>query len=227
MLTLIPTPIDEIHPLEGVALDLLVKASEDPNSIFCVEEAKIARRRWIRWGLNRDLIDQFVLYNEHTQNDLINDLMGKMKSAKRVYLMSDCGLPAFCDPGQKLVKACHENGIKVTSTPFYNSTILAVALSGFNHNKFIFEGFLAQDKDQRSKELKRVSNNIYTTVIMDTPYRLNKLVDELTELIPNRKVFIAMDLNKKEEELIYSDLKSLKLEKQKREFILVLGNKNE
>ena len=227
MLTLIPTPIDEINTLEQTALELLKKASIDENNIFCVEEAKIARRRWISWGLDRTLIDQFVLFNEHTQSDLVNDLIGKMRQGKSVYLMSDCGLPAFCDPGQALVKACHESGLKVTSTPFYNSTILAVALSGFNHDKFFFEGFLPQDKDKRSQELKRVSKNSYTTILMDTPYRLNKLIEELKELIPNRKVFIGLDLNKKEEELIYSELKHLNLEKQKREFILVIGNKNE
>lgn len=227
MLTLIPTPIDEVHELEHTALNLLKNAIKDPNSIICVEEAKIARRRWIRWGFDRDYIDKFVLFNEHTRSDLISDLVSKMNTGKKVYMMSDCGLPAFCDPGQRLVKACHENNIKVTSTPFYNSTILAIALSGFNHEKFIFEGFISQDKEQRSKELKRLSNNSYTTVIMDTPYRLNKLVDELKALIPNRKVFIGLDLNKEEEELIYSPLKKLKLEKQKREFVLVLGNKDE
>lgn len=227
MLTLIPTPIDEIHSLEHTALEVLKNACDDNNAIFCVEEAKIARRRWIRWGLDREHIENFVLFNEHTRNELINDLVSKMKSAKKVFLMSDCGLPAFCDPGQRLVKACHENNIRVTSTPFYNSTILAVALSGFNHDKFIFEGFISQDKEQRSKELKRLTNNNYTTVIMDTPYRLNKLVDELKALIPNRKVFIGLDLNKEEEELIYAPLKNLKLEKQKREFVIVLGSKDE
>lgn len=223
MLTLIPTPIDEIHELETSALNLLKKAQTNPNSIFCVEEAKIARRRWIRWGLDREQIEGFVLFNEHTQNELISDLIKKLKSGKNIYLMSDCGLPAFCDPGQKLVKACHSEGIKVSSTPFYNSTILALALSGMEHDKFIFEGFLPTDKSERNKEIKRIAKQEQTTIIMDTPYRLNQLVDSLKEVCPKREVFIAMDLNKKEETLVFSKLSELNLEKQKREFILILG----
>ena len=47
--------------------------------------------------------------------------------------MSDGGLPAFCDPGKELVAACHRNNVKVTSSPFQNSIVLALALSGFDH----------------------------------------------------------------------------------------------
>tara|TARA_B100001971_G_C18268036_1_gene596502 strand:+ start:72206 stop:72877 length:672 start_codon:yes stop_codon:yes gene_type:complete len=223
MLTLIPTPIDEIHELEQTALNLLKKVQDDPNAIICVEEAKIARRRWIRWGLKREKIDEFVLYNEHTRDELVSELIAKMQSGKNIYLMSDCGLPAFCDPGQRLVSAAHSAQIKVSATPFYNSTILALALSGIKHDKFVFEGFLPTDKTQRAKEMKRIANNKITTIIMDTPYRLNSLIDDFKNLCPNRDAFIAMDLNKAEESLIAGKLSKIKLEKQKREFILVLG----
>jgi len=223
MLTLIPTPIDEVHNLEATALELLKNCIEREDTIICVEEEKIARRRWIRWGLDRNYIEKFVLYNEHTRAKLAPELLLELKRGKNVYLMSDCGLPAFCDPGLILVDLCHQHKIKVSSTPFYNSPTLALALSGFNHDKFIFEGFIAKDNTERKNDLKRIVKNKLTTIIMDTPYRLNKLVEELRNLAPNRMVFLAIDLNKEDELLRRDLLSNMKLEKQKREFILILG----
>lgn len=225
MLTLIPTPIDEIHPLEGSALNLLKNAINDDKSIVCVEEAKVARRRWIRWGLDREYIEQFKLYNEHTRDKLAPELINDMKKGHHVYLMSDCGLPAFCDPGKILVDLCHKNKIKVSATAFYNSPSLALALSGFDHEKFYFEGFISTDKIKRKEDLDRISKNKLTTILMDTPYRLNRLLDEIKELMPDRDVFIGLDLNKESEKLIRDKAKNIKLEKTKQEFIMILGCK--
>jgi 16S rRNA (cytidine1402-2'-O)-methyltransferase len=223
MLTLIPTPIDEVHELEQTALKLLEEAIKDAKTIICVEEAKIARRRWIRWGLDREFIEKFVLYNEHTRDDLAPKLVSDMKKGYKVFLLSDCGLPAFCDPGMELVNLCHNNHIKVTASPFYNSPALALALSGISHDKFVFEGFIANDKTLRQKDLQRISKNNQTTILMDTPYRLNKLLIEIQEIMPEREVFLGIDLNKESELLVRGLSKDIKLEKMKREFIMVLG----
>ena len=64
-----------------------------------MEDPKPARRAWIRFGLDRKFIDNFVYYNEQTRIDILEDLVKELKSGKNVYLLSDCGLPAFCDPG--------------------------------------------------------------------------------------------------------------------------------
>jgi 16S rRNA (cytidine1402-2'-O)-methyltransferase len=223
MLTLIPTPIDEIHPLESSALNLLKNAIKNGRSIICVEEAKIARRRWIRWGLDREYIEHFKLYNEHTRDELAPELIKYMIKGYHVYLMSDCGLPAFCDPGKMLVDLCHKNKIKVSATPFYNSPALALALSGFDHEKFNFEGFISTDKIKRKEELNKISKNKQTTILMDTPYRLNKLLGEIKAIMPERDVFIGMDLNKDSELLIRDKAKNINLEKTKQEFIMILG----
>ena len=139
--------------------------------------------------------------------------------------MSDCGLPAFCDPGQKLVNLCHESKIKVTSTPFPNSIALAVSLSGFSHDRFVFEGFIPAKSSERTKELKRILRSNDMSIIMDTPYRLKKLVDEMAEINPQRQAFLGLELNKEGETLLRSSLKSIsqKIKNDKKEFILIVG----
>ncbi|TDJ03978.1 MAG: hypothetical protein E2O68_08945 [Deltaproteobacteria bacterium] len=224
MLILVPTPIDEENPLEETALNLLKNACED-GSLVAIEDLKPGRRRWIRWGLPREKVDDLILYNEHTSKALNQDLIQKMKSGKKIFLMSDGGLPAFCDPGQELVNLCHQEGIKVTATPFYNSTILTLALSGYPHQKFVFEGFLPAKKEEREKALKKILEYQNAIILMDTPYRLKGLLESLAAQAPSREIFLALDLNSKEEQLlrnvpkkILQDLKSFK-----REFILILS----
>jgi 16S rRNA (cytidine1402-2'-O)-methyltransferase len=149
----------------------------------------------------------------------------ELKSGKTVYLMSDCGLPAFCDPGQKLVDSCHKQGIKVTATPFPNSIALALALSGFSHARFIFSGWIPVKEPERSDWMKQELKKPETQIWMETPYRLQKLLSDLAGLKTNRELFLAIDLGAKDELLVRGPVTSLVkiLEKEnKREFVLIL-----
>src|SRR5262245_28844563 len=136
-LTLVPTPIDEASPLESRALELLKAAALDPDhNLVVVEELKACRRRWLAWGLPRETIEHFRTYNEHDAASSSQALVQELKAGKNVFLMSDGGLPAFCDPGVELVDACHKARIRVTSTPFPHAPALAVALSGFRMDRY-------------------------------------------------------------------------------------------
>lgn len=224
-LVLVPTPIDDESPLEPVALELLRSAVTDSNSYIAVEDAKPGRRRWLHWGLPREAIADFILYNEHTRGDQRQVILEKLHSGATVYLMSDGGLPAFCDPGQDLVNSCHEKKIQVTATPFCNSISLALALSGFDHNKFIFHGFLSAKKEERKEEIAELLRNRMTQVVMDTPYRLSKMMADLAELSPQKQVFLALNLNHSDELLLRGSASQLekKVSGQKAEFILVIS----
>lgn len=223
-LTLIPTPIDDETMLEETARKLLLLKALEPTSLILVEEHKNTRRRWLHWGLPREAIEKFILYNEHTRDELNEKILSELKNGKDAYLMSDCGLPAFCDPGSELVRLCHQRKIKVTSTPFPNSIALAMALSGIPHDRFIFEGFVPKGEG-RAEALKRMAKEKSVQILMDTPYRLKKLLTELSEYAPNREAFLALDLNQKTEELYLMPLHSLllKIDDKSREFILILG----
>lgn len=226
-LTLIPTPIDNDSFITNDAKEFLLKHCENGGKIL-IEEAKVGRRRWLHYGLPRESIEDFILYNEHTRDELNSNIISGLKSGLNYVLMSDCGLPAFCDPGQELVSLCHDEKIKVSSTSFSNSIALAVALSGFNHQKFVFEGFLSNKNDQRNKDLKRLKQEKNTLILMDTPYRLKKLLGELNDLNLGRRIFLGLDLNQKTEELLRGTpdeiLKELK--DFKREFILMIEGTN-
>ncbi|MFY7994257.1 MAG: SAM-dependent methyltransferase [Bacteriovoracaceae bacterium] len=226
-LILVPTPIHESLPLEPVAQSMLLENALDEKTIIAVEEHKVGRQRWLKWGLPRESIEHFVLFNEHTSLKEIPELLKKLKAGFNIYLMSDGGLPAFCDPGQKLIESCHKQGIKVTSTPFPNSIALAVSLSGFPHDTFYFAGFIPLKSPEREESLKRLAQSPEMSILMDTPYRLSKILSELQEqLSPHREIFLASDLNSPEELLlrgpVQTIINSLK-PSEKREFILLIA----
>ena len=112
-LTLIPTPISEDYMLHPEAV-LSLRNAFDQKEIILVEDHKIARRRWLKWGLPREAIETFELYNEHNQKSSIPQIIESLKKGRNVYLMSDCGIPAFCDPGEALVDARHQAKIIIT-----------------------------------------------------------------------------------------------------------------
>ena len=224
ILTLVPTPLSENGKLEQSAFEILAKACANlEKNTFLIETPKAGRRRWVHFGLPRDVVNELFPYNEHNQEELIEELLEELKSGKNIYLMSDGGLPAFCDPGQKLVAACHHAGVKVTITPFANSVILAVALSGFWAKRFVFEGFLPVKTEQRQKELDRILVERNMSIIMDTPYRMNALLTDISLSSISRDLCLALDLNLKTEEIHFGTANQLvtKLGKQKREFILL------
>jgi 16S rRNA (cytidine1402-2'-O)-methyltransferase len=225
-LILVPTPISDDLPLEPVALELLKTDALKEEVILLVEEHKVARQRWLKWGLPREAIEKFQLYNEHTSEKMKDEVMKLLKSGKKVYLMSDCGLPAFCDPGQNLVDLCHKQRIKVTSTPFPNSIALAIALSGFSHARFLFSGFVPVKEPDRENWIKSELKRPETMVWMETPYRLKKLLEDLVKAGTKREVFLGMDLGHSSEKLIRGPaghiLKQLQ-EGEKREFVLVIS----
>jgi 16S rRNA (cytidine1402-2'-O)-methyltransferase len=229
-LTLIPTPISEKGELDQQAFNLLHEAATKnrENSVFVVEDAKPGRQRWIHFKLPRELVDSFVLYNEHTKVEAKESLLKALLAGKDVFLMSDGGLPAFCDPGRELVYACHKNNIRVTSAPFFNSVILTLALSGFPHERFIFEGFLPREALERTKTLKTILQRFETSILMDTPYRLKRLLEELRDIWPShskKELFLALSLGENEEMMLLGTPAELllRLKDFKQEFVLVVS----
>jgi 16S rRNA (cytidine1402-2'-O)-methyltransferase len=182
------------------------------------------------------MIDHFVLFNEHTEPLISQDLLAKLRQGTSMVLMSDCGLPGIFDPGQTLISLCWKNGVEVSSLPFPNSTLLALALSGFPCAPHYLAGFLARDELGRQEALERLLRNFPCGItILDTPYRYATLLSAILKLhqahpalTQGREVFVACDLNTPEQEchrFPFQDLANFcqRAQGQKREFIFIVG----
>ncbi len=214
-LYVVATPIGNPEDLSLRARRLLQEAD-----LIIVEEAKEARR--LLKSLDLPLKPMKEL-NEHSRKEDLSELIEDCKNSN-VALISDCGTPAFCDPGADLVKACRQNGVTVHSAPGPSSLMTFLSLLGERLDQFYFRGFLPAKTELRVEALREIKQKRQNTILMDTPYRMIKLLNELKDQLGDPQIILGIELSM-ENEAIYSGkvskvLKELKSEKA--EFVLLL-----
>lgn len=163
------------------------------------------------------------LLNEHSKDEDVKELLELCRNSK-VALVSDCGTPGFCDPGSRLVKACRAEGIEVQGLPGASSLMTLLSLNGIDVREFVFRGFLPAEREERAQALNELKREGRAVVLMDTPYRLGRLLSELAQAFGERKALIGLDLTQPTEKVIEASLSKLAkdLEGVKAEFILLL-----
>lgn len=220
-LAVVSTPIGNYSDMTLRAIRFLSEA----DTIIC-EEFKEARRLLSYFEVEKELLS----LNEHNRDDenLYENILNEILTGKNYALISDCGTPAFADPGIELIRKASELNIEIIFVPGANSVISALVLSGFDISRFYYAGFISPKKEIRKSELRKLSLFTRTIVLMETPYRLNKLIEELIEFFPERKIFIGINLTMNNERHLRGYpkdiMKMIGDEKIKEEFVLVINN---
>ena len=119
-------------------------------------------------------------------------------------VISEAGCPAVADPGADVVALAQRKHYKVVPLVGPSSILLAVMASGFNGQSFAFHGYLPIDASERTSTLKKLEGRIYaehqTQLFIETPYRNNKLVEELIRTCrPSTKLCIASNITCEDE----------------------------
>jgi 16S rRNA (cytidine1402-2'-O)-methyltransferase len=167
---------------------------------FIVEDIRSARRFLKKAVPELDINDcHFLLLNEHTDSSELPTLLDPLIEGFNMGMLSEAGCPAIADPGADLVHAAHQQGYRVVPLVGPSSILLSLMASGFNGQRFAFEGYLPIEQDKRQHALKRMEQQAITTdttfIFIETPYRNNKLLkDMIACLHPNTPVCIAFDL---------------------------------
>lgn len=138
-------------------------------------------------------------YHEHNRIEKGQHLIRKMIEGTNVALITDAGTPGISDPGEDLVKMCHESGVPVTSLPGAAACITALTLSGLSTRRFAFEAFLPADKKERAQTLKELELETRTVILYEAPHRLVKTLGELLETLGNRRITVCRELTKRYE----------------------------
>lgn len=184
------------------------------------EERKVCAR----FLKSLDLLPKEIeLLNEHSDQRDLDFLLKECKN-KKVALISDCGTPGFCDPGADLIALCRKDSIEVLTLPGASSLMVFIGGVGLRLDQFFFRGFIPAKTELREKEWRKLKMSKIPTVVMDTPYRLTKMLQECKQHFPKNICHIGCDLTK-ENELFLSgqpDFLLKKLEGQKREFLLLI-----
>ncbi|MEO0202261.1 MAG: 16S rRNA (cytidine(1402)-2'-O)-methyltransferase [candidate division WOR-3 bacterium] len=167
---------------------------------------------------------KLLSYFEGNEEKRVKEALELLRSGKNVGLISDAGTPLISDPGYRLVKACRENNIEVIPIPGPSAVISALSVSGLETDKFLFLGFISKKKKKRMDELLKYRDFEGSIVIYVSVYKVKEILDEILEILGNRKVFIAREMTKAFEEYIYGNLLDIKQRvKEKGEFVIVIS----
>ncbi len=199
MLYLCATPIGNLEDITYRVLETLrnvdlIAAEDTRNSIKLLNHF--------------DIHTEMTSYHEYNKVEKAEYLIRRMQEGLDVALITDAGTPAISDPGEVLVKMCHEAGVKVTSLPGPAACIVALTLSGLSTRRFVFEGFLPglDEKKERKRRLELLKDEHRTIIMYEAPHHLRATLDDLLENLGDRKISICRELTKRFEEVFPTTL---------------------
>lgn len=153
-----------------------------------------------------DIKNKLVAYHEHNRAEKGPSIVERILAGESCALVTDAGMPAISDPGQDLVRLCHESGIKVNTVPGPSAIITALALSGLDVSRFTFEGFLTGNKPKRREHLEEIRTERKTMVFYEAPHKLAATLHDLHTALGNRKIALIKELTKIHENIEFGTL---------------------
>lgn len=199
-LILCPTPIGNLRDMPERAIEALKNAD-----VIAAEDTRTSAPLLSHFDIHTPLIS----YHKFNERERTSDLIARVENGEVVALISDAGMPAISDPGQILVREAHLKGLPVTAIPGPSAFVTALAMSGLDSRRFIFEGFLPTDKKEREMVLSELEKAHHTTIFYEAPHRLKETLKVLRPLCEHRQAAVVREITKKFEECITGSLEEI------------------
>lgn len=217
-LYLVATPIGNLEDMTLRAIRVLRECD-----VIAAEDTRHTGILLKHLGIQKPMIS----YHAHNEARRTQEIVERLGRGEKVALVTDAGTPGISDPGERVVKATLTAGFKVEAVPGACALVTALTASGLPTTEFHFVGFLPHKSGQRRRELERLKMVSGTLVLYESPFRIEKLMGELSEIMPDRQVVLARELTKKFEEFLRGSPSALAelLEKRsvKGEFVVLIG----
>lgn len=197
-------PLDKVLPAHNIEVVRGIKH-------FVVESVRSARRFLKKCDRSIDIDSlTFNELNEHTDlkdTAAIEAFLDPIGRGEAVGVISDAGCPAVADPGADLVAIAQRRGYKVVPLVGPSSILMSLMASGFNGQRFAFEGYLPVDGQARQARLKEMTRRIerehQTQIFIEAPYRNNQLIADLATHLPGRmRLCVASDITGENQSII-------------------------
>ena len=201
MLVLCGTPIGNLEDLSPRAIRSLGEAD-----VVACEDTRRTKKLLTHYGIS---VRELVVYNEQTERRRARELLARIERGERVVLVSDAGMPGLSDPGYRLVRACADAGVTVTSVPGPSAPVTALSVSGLPPGRFVFEGFLPRRAGDRRRRIEELKAEPRTLVFFESPHRIVECLRDLHATLGDRPAVLARELTKLHEEIRRGTLSEL------------------
>lgn len=219
ILYIIATPIGNLEDITLRAIRILKEVD-----LIAAEDT----RHTLKLLNHLEISKPMISYHRHNEELRVDGLIEKLKEGKNIGLVSDAGTPGICDPGEEIIKKCIEKNIKIIPIPGACAMINALICSGISTKEFSFLGFLPLNKKTRKAKLDEIQKSKRTIILYEAPHKLKTTLNDLKDILGNRKIVLARELTKIHEEYIRGTAEELleKVEEIKGEFVLIIEENN-
>lgn len=215
-LYIVATPIGHPRDITLRALDVL----QGVDAVIC-EETREGSTLLKRLGISKEII----ALNEHNEADQAPKIAQRLLLENQsMALISDCGTPVFADPGASLISHVSQLGIPVVPVPGPSSLMAALSVLDTSLDRFLYAGFLPRDKEERRKALRFLQRQRIPLVIMDAPYRLAQLMEDVESIFGGANITLAVDITLPGERIFRGPANLVRREvgQRKAEFVLII-----
>lgn len=217
-LYVVGTPIGNLGDFSPRAVEVL-----ESCDFIAAEDTRVTLKLLNRFEIKKPMVSYF----EHNRFERGPIIAERLLSGESCALVTDAGMPAISDPGEDLVKLCHEKGIKVESVPGPCAFTTALALSGMPSRRFTFEGFLPVEKSERKEHISSLIGERRTMIFYEAPHKLAQTLCDLSKALGDREIAIVREITKIHEQVIRTTLcaaaQKYSEEALKGEIVLIIG----
>lgn len=192
-LYLVATPIGNLEDITLRALRTLRECD-----VVAAEDTRRTGQLLRCYEISKPLISYFK-FNEARRSE---EIIQRLQRGEKIALVTDAGTPGISDPGERVVQAALTAGCRVESVPGACALVAALTASGLPTDEFHFIGFLPHKSGQRRNRLETLKSVPGTLALYESPHRIEKLLEELADLMPDRLVVVGRELTKKFEEYL-------------------------
>ena len=216
-LFLVATPIGNLEDITFRAVRVLRDAA-----LIAAEDTRTTRVLLDRY----EIATPTTSYHEHTSISRADAILSALETGD-VALVSDAGTPGINDPGYELIVAAIARGHAVSPIPGACAAVAALAASGLPTDQFIFAGFAPRKKSALTTWVAGLRNESRTTLIYESPHRVEETLRTLAATYPDRSVCIAREITKRFEEFwrgtCAAAITHLEGQPPRGEYVLVIG----
>ena len=187
VLYIVATPIGNLQDISKRALNTLNNVD-----LCAAEDTRKSKVLLNKYNLEKKLIS----YHKFSEKKKLDLLISFLKEGKDLALISDSGTPLISDPGYLLVKRALEEQITVSPIPGPSSLISALSVSGFATDAFVFYGFAPRQIKAKELFIKSLIVDKKTSIVFESKKRIIPFLEKLSELSPDRNIFIAREMTK-------------------------------
>lgn len=193
VLSMVGTPIGNLSDVSPRVIETLRSAD-----VLLCEDTRVTSKLLARFDVRVPLMRA----DENVLADRIESVLERVAAGERVAFVSDAGMPGVSDPGQRLVDAALEVGLRVEVIPGPSAVTCALVASGLPMDRFFFEGFLPRKAGALTERLRVLASVPGALVFYESPRRVPTTLACMATVFPTRKVALLRELTKLHEECV-------------------------